>query len=306
MKRLGVWVKFIGFVLFCFLIYKVGWKETIASIKRVSVLHVVLATLILWVAFCLKSIRWKIVSNSYGIPLKGIRALKVFFMGLFLANITPGRLGDFGRLFYIKNDLPSYEIGLSSLVMDRVFDLVCLTFFSILALIYYQLHFDILEFSFSPVIVLFGIGVLGLALVIFYLIRKKIRKVLEPWKEAFTSHNLGFFGCVFVFGLTTLSMVLIYGVFNYIAWVMDIEIDHLGLFLGTFILGILSLLPITILGIGVRESSLVIIFQLYNLPAQDAIALSLVIFLLQLISFVPGVVLFYFSPIGVGRLRGLR
>ncbi|WP_299219879.1 lysylphosphatidylglycerol synthase transmembrane domain-containing protein [uncultured Aquimarina sp.] len=301
--NISFWLKFLGIILLSYLIYKVGWKETLDSIKKVSFFHILVGVLILWIAFYLKSARWKIISNSYGIPLGKYKALKVFFIGLFLANITPGRLGDFGRLLYIKDDLPSQKIGWSSLIMDRLFDLICLLLFSFSAIIYYQFSFYIMKLPKEyGGIVLWLLGVLGFFLILFRY-RKKFRKIIKPWWEAFNSHDLGWLKSGQGFVITCLSMVLIYGVFNYIAWAMRIEIDHLGLFLGTFILGILTLLPITVLGIGVRETSLVVIFQLYSLPAEDAIALSLIIFLLQLISFIPGAIWFYLSPI---RLKDLK
>ena len=124
MKKLNFLLKFIGFGLLFFLIYKIGWRETIESIQKISVSHFIIALIILWVAFYLKSVRWRIISISYKISLKSFQAFKVFFIGLFLANITPGRLGDFGRLLYIKDKLPSQKVGWSSLIMDRNFDLV--------------------------------------------------------------------------------------------------------------------------------------------------------------------------------------
>ncbi|GAA4277297.1 lysylphosphatidylglycerol synthase transmembrane domain-containing protein [Aquimarina mytili] len=306
MKRFGFWVKFLGILLFCFLIYKVGWRETIDSIKKVSIFHVFVGILIFWVAFYLKSLRWKVVSNSYGIPLKSFQAFRVFFIGIFLANITPGKIGDFARLFYIKDQLPSQKIGWSSLIMDRIFDLICLAFFSLIAIVYYQFHFGILKFPKNPWSLLLWIGVLLLVVVIFYLLRNKLIKVIQPWWNAFNSHNLKGYDGLKAIAITCLSMILIYGVFNYMAWVMNISINHLGLFLGAFILGILTLLPITILGIGVRETSLVIIFQLYDLSSQDAIALSLIIFLLQLLSLLPGAIWFYFSPVELSKLKRLE
>lgn len=307
MKRFSFWFKFVGVILLFFLIYKVGWKETYDSIQKVPLIHIVIATFILWIAFYLKSVRWKIISNSYRIPLSSSKALKVFFIGLFLANITPGRLGDFGRLLYIKDDLPTQKkIGWTSLVMDRLFDLVCLSFFSSLALIYYQFHFSILKFptEFSGMLywLLGGIGIF----LLFFGFKKKFKKIIKPWWEAFNSHDLGWFKFVLSLMITFFSMVLIYGVCNYVAWTMGIKIDHIGLFLGTFILGILSLIPITILGIGVREVSFVAIFQLYGLPPEDAIALSLIIFVLQLISFIPGAILFYLSPIRLEDLKDMK
>ncbi|WP_299442070.1 lysylphosphatidylglycerol synthase transmembrane domain-containing protein [uncultured Aquimarina sp.] len=304
--NISFWLKFLGIILLFYLIYKVGWRETFASISKISFIHVLVAVLILWIAFYLKSIRWRIISNSYGIPLGRYRALKVFFIGLFLANITPGRLGDFGRLLYIKDDLPTQKIGWSSLIMDRLFDLICLLLFSLLAVIYYQFSFYILKLpkEYGGIILSLLGGVVFFLILFRY--RKKFVKIVKPWQEAFTSHDLGWLKSAQSFVITCFSMVLIYGVFNYIAWAMGIEIDHLGLFLGTFILGILSLLPITVLGIGVRETSLVLIFQLYKLPAEDAIALSLIIFLLQLISFIPGAIWFYLSPIRLQDLKQMK
>ncbi len=297
------WLKLIGFILLFYLVYKVGWKETLISIKKVAVIHILIAVLILWTAYSLKSIRWRIISNSYGIPLEKYKALQVFFIGLFLGNITPGKIGDFGRLLYLKNDLPSQKVGWSSLIMDRFFDVICLLIFSFIAIIYYQLSFSILKLpnNYDSILLWCVIGI-GIFL-LFFGFKNKIKRLLKPWWKAFNSNDLGWLRGIQSFLITCVSMILIYGVFNYIAWVMDIDINHLGLFLGTFILGILTLLPITILGIGVRETSLVIIFQLYHLPAEDAIALSLIIFFLQLISFVPGAIWFYLSPI---RLQDLR
>ncbi|MEW7280012.1 lysylphosphatidylglycerol synthase transmembrane domain-containing protein [Aquimarina sp. 2201CG1-2-11] len=303
MKRIGYWVKFIGFLLLFFLIYKIGWKETIASIQKISFHHFLISLLILWVAFYLKSVRWRVISISYGIPLNNYRAFKVFFIGLFLANITPGRLGDFGRLLYIKDVLPNQKVGWASLIMDRIFDLICLLLFSLVALFYYQLNFTILKLPKNDGSILFWISGVILFAIFILIFRRKFIKIISPWWEAFNSHDLGYAKSFGSFFLTCLSMSLIYGVFNYIAFSMGLQIDHLGLFLGTFILGILTLLPISILGIGVRETSLVIIFKLYGLPAQDAIALSLIIFLIQLISFIPGAIWFYLSPI---RLQDLR
>ena len=190
--------------------------------------------------------------------------------------------------------------------MDRVFDLVCLLLFSFVALLYFQINFKIIQLPKDNTTFLFWLIGLFIMLITVFVFRIKFKNILSPWWKAFTSHDLGFVKSIQSFLLTCLSMTLIYGVFNYIAFVMKIEIDHLGLFLGTFVLGVLTLLPITILGIGVRETSLVLIFQLYELPAQDAIALSLIIFFIQLVSLIPGAIWFYLSPIQLKDLKSKK
>ncbi|WP_132066353.1 lysylphosphatidylglycerol synthase transmembrane domain-containing protein, partial [Aquimarina spinulae] len=202
------------------MIYKVGWEETLVSIQKVSIAHLFIAIVVFWIAFYLKSVRWKIISNSFGIPLHSYQALKIFFIGLFLANITPGKLGDFGRLFYIKDQLPNQKVGWTSLIMDRIFDLICLFFFSLIALFYYQINFNVLKSpdNYSSVLL---IGIVSLLLFfVLFIFRKKIKKYILPWWEAFNSHTLGIKGFLLAIGITCLSMILIYGVFNYIAWSM--------------------------------------------------------------------------------------
>ncbi|GAA4108416.1 hypothetical protein GCM10022393_04500 [Aquimarina addita] len=306
MKRLSFWIKFFGLILFSILIYKIGWESTLQSIQKVPFVHILISVLILWIAFYLKSSRWRIISRSYDIPLGRYQAFKIFFIGLFLANITPGKLGDFGRLLYIKDKVPNQKIGLASLLMDRVFDLICLLLFSLFAFLYYQVVFEILKFPTNYNTIF--IWILGLVLLLFsfFLFRKKIINIIKPWFIAFNSHDLGVCKSIKAFTITCMSMILMYGVLNYLAWVMRLEISHIGLFLGAFIIGILTLLPITILGIGVRETSLVLIFQLYNLPSEDAIALSLIVFFVQLISFIPGAIWFYLSPIRLEDLKSMR
>lgn len=306
MKQIGFLVKFFGLILFVFLISKVGWSETLRSIQKISFIHLFIVVGIFWIAFYIKSVRWRIISKSFGITLSGYTAFKVFFIGLFLANITPGKLGDFGRLFYIRDQLSDMKIGWSSLIMDRIFDLFCLAIFSLIGLVYYQVNFSILRLPDNfLVIILWVIILFGLTLLLLKF-RQKIKEVITPWWVIFNSHSLNYKYTFSAIGLTCLSMILIYGMFNYVAFAMEIPVNHLGLFLGAFILGILTLLPITILGIGVRETSLVFIFQLYGLSSEDAIAISLILFLLQLISLIPGAIWFYLSPVKLRELKELK
>ncbi len=292
--------------MFFLLLYSIGWDKTLESLKKVSFTYLLGALPVFWIAFYLKSLRWKLISNSYGISLSSYRAFRVFFIGLFLANITPGKIGDFARLFYIKENLPNKKVGLASLIMDRLFDLVCLLFFSLIAIIYYQVYFNLLKPPNSYESILFwGFVFVGFILG-YYFLRNKLKSILMPWLSAFNSHNLKGDKVVLGITLTFFSMILIYGIFNYVAWGMGVSIDHLGLFLGVFVLGVLSLLPITILGIGVRETSLVVIFNLYGLASEDAIALSLIIFVLQIISLIPGAIFFYLSPVEISQLKKMK
>ena len=98
-------------------------------------------------------------------------------------------------------------------------------------------------------------------------------------------------------------MILIYGAFIVVSYDMNLEINYLGLFLGIILIGLLSLIPITILGLGVREVSMVYIFELYGLGFDKAIAMSLIMLFIQLISTIPGIIWFSKNPLNISSLK---
>ena len=83
---------------------------------------------------------------------------------------------------------------------------------------------------------------------------------------------------------------------------MGLEIDFIGLFLGLILMGLLTLVPITVLGIGIREISLIYIFNLYHLSSEKAVAFSLIIFFIQILSIIPGLYWFNKNPINFKKL----
>ncbi len=54
-------------------------------------------------------------------------AFSFIWRPLYLGNLTPGRAGDFAKVFYLKQDLKlSTGKGITSVLVDRVFDLYLL------------------------------------------------------------------------------------------------------------------------------------------------------------------------------------
>ena len=90
--------------------------------------------------------------------------------------------------------------------------------------------------------------------------------------------------------------IKIWVAFHILIWVY-------GLFFGIILIGLLSLIPITILGIGIREFSMVYLFELYGIGFDKAIAMALIILVIQLISTLPGIVLFSKNPFKISNIK---
>ncbi len=303
MKNYSFVFKTIGFALLVILLYNIDWQLVLINFKKLSASTVLISLIILWIGYFLKSLRWKLISHSYKIYISTFFSFKVFCIGMFMGNITPGKLGDFGRLLYLKPYLTNKKVGWISLIVDRLFDLFFLFVFVFIAIVFYYYHFNVFHFSISAQ----SIVLISLFLIVFFLLvytlRNRLKNFILPWLSIVRENKLKGLVLCYASLSTVISMLFIYGVINYIAYSMHIEIDHIGLFLGSFVIGVLSLLPISILGIGVRETSLVMVFYLYNLPEEKAVALSIVVFFIQILSLFPGLIWFYQAPIKLTELK---
>ena len=118
-----------------------------------NLFYVFLATLITFITFILRSIRWRILLNTPR-ELSFVQYMSSTHIGYFLNNILPFRAGDLGRAQLLSNQ--SKEIRFSflvgSLVAEKIIDLWIIGFFSIF--IIFSGYQDVLGFKFSLIILL--------------------------------------------------------------------------------------------------------------------------------------------------------
>jgi len=134
------WIKLvpiIGIVLFIFILSRLDlaiiWQ--IYTKINITFLGLSLATLIL--TTFIKALKWneliKLFSISY--PIK--KSMSSWLVGFFLSLITPAKIGDFARSFYLKKDTGlSFGKSLTTVIIDRLFEVGCLFIFGIIGVFY--------------------------------------------------------------------------------------------------------------------------------------------------------------------------
>ncbi len=260
--------------------------------KQLNMLFILSTVVVIYIGYLLKSLRWKMILKSFEINEKTGFLLKIFLIGGFLGIITPGKIGDFGRVYYLKKH-ENWKKAFSSLIIDRLNDLSILFLFGIFSLYHFKQKFPEkfnLKFD-SNSILLVSAGLI-LLVVLIIKFKKKLSEFFQIIKKSSTIN--GYFSQLTV---TSLAIILIYSSFVIIANNLSIDIAPFDVLLIAFITGILNLLPITILGIGVREISIVYLFGLYGVDYDKAISFSLIIFAIQITTLLPGGYWFYKNPV---------
>ena len=136
-----------------FAFQQVNLEDINRALFTANLFYVFLATLITFITFILRSIRWRMLLNTPR-ELSFVQYMSSTHIGYFLNNILPFRAGDLGRAQLLSNQ--SKEIRFSflvgSLVAEKIIDLWIIGFFSIF--IIFSGYQDVLDFKFSLIILL--------------------------------------------------------------------------------------------------------------------------------------------------------
>jgi uncharacterized membrane protein YbhN (UPF0104 family) len=234
----------------------------------------------------LKSWRWNILLQGHGILLSYREAVTLYGIGQFVGFLTPAQAGEFVKVRFLKQH--GYDVSRSSLtiILDRLLDLFALAMGSlagiwiILPLIDRRVIWVVAFAGVAVVILLVWLQLDSERIVVWI---SRCRKLIDSAAlPAPTVANLSGGNIL----AETLVLTLVAYVFIYVrVYLLAIA---LSLPIGIIVLGamfsftsLVGLLPVSIAGIGMRELIFVQAFALLGLPQDKAVALSLLILLLQ-------------------------
>lgn len=248
-----------------------------------------LATVALnFLAIHVKTVRWQYLLRVRNIDYATKDAWLAFGASVYLGMMTPGRVGDVLRVQYLRHDKGApYAEGVASVVMDRLCDLYVLVGFFSISIIHYGSRL-------LPELKLIGWGtvvasILGpLVLLVPGLAERLFGAVYRRASGDAEGSGLQ----VFLASLrvqarraSMLTMPLTVGAFLvgagqgwFVARAMGLDLSYLDVVCLTSIASILSLLPISISGVGVRELFFAAIFPSLGFTSEQGVSYGLMVF----------------------------
>jgi len=272
------------------LIKKANFLEVILSIKSADYRYLFPIFLILFLSFILKTFKWSILVKKQGIKISFLQLIKLNLIGQFYGIATPGRLGNLIRIYYLKEyTKKSYSQSSVSVILDRLVDLIALLILSSIGVL---IFIQYLSSSF----IYFYLGILFLlSLIVFFIVNQKWNEkqlkffyqklVPEKYKKSLKSayysfyqnfpNKIDFFLVIFL----SLSFWIILMTGSYfIARSIGIDISWIYFNGALTISGIISLLPISINGWGVREATLSILLSPFGVSIEQVLTFSILNF----------------------------
>jgi uncharacterized protein (TIRG00374 family) len=278
-----------------FMLFRVK-DDLLVALDHIVWIYLVLAVAVCILAWLLRGLRYKIILSGIGIQCSLLFSTGCIFISQTANLIVPARLGDLVRVFILKHEYgASISQGISSVVVERVFDIVMVALLGAISLLFV---FNVPgEYFWLVVIPL----VLGAGFFIFLSISDRFASknryigILLTMLDQIRQVSLSIKS---VFALSTSSIViwlLDVLVCMFVAMMFGVSIPFAVVVLAIVVGNLVKAIPLTPGGIGTYELAVVAIFSAAGIDPAVATLIAVIDHLLKnLVTLAGGVISIYF------------
>jgi glycosyltransferase 2 family protein len=243
----------------------------------------------------LKTLKWRMLLQTCMEKPALPHVMRSFLAGLAIGMVTPGKVGELSRAFFIPSQNRSRVAGL--VVVDRYFDLLLLVFF---------VSFGVLHFMgsyWTMCVILAGFAGIGALFIMHGIVEKgffskRSNFVMDRIRDMLKAlEGLNFMVFLPLFVVTAAVMLLSVATsyclllsFTPISFTAALQVFPLVL--------MTNILPITFGNLGVREGATIFLLNTYGISGEIALNIALTLFVLHtLIPSLIGVFLMQFMSL---------
>jgi len=276
------------FIVFLILKNQKNFNQIYSSLINIRAAFLSIAVLIYFVSLLAESVQWNIMLRAQKIKVSQLFLLQSMMIGFFYNNLLPSNIGgDFYRVLDVsKNKRTSLEKNISAVFLERFFGLISITLYFLISSF---TTFKVLGRSAIIILIFLVIAFLLFSIIIkprFFKIDKffarfkrlsKFEKEFNSFNEILTSYRdkwiyiIG--GMIFNLIAQTLVMVSYY----FIVLSLEIKISFMLFFLIVPVIFVLTGIPISIGGLGVRENTFVFLLKKFGVSNDLAVAASFLV-----------------------------
>jgi uncharacterized protein (TIRG00374 family) len=309
--------RLIGPVLLVVLLLRLDLDQVRETLRVADVALVAVAAVGVFPLIFIKAWRWRGLLKAHNIHLPLLDSYLVYFSSLFIGFLTPGRLGEFIKAVYIERscNVPLSR-AFSNVLADRLFDFYALLLIGGLALVDLFPTVQNLTLTLGLLVGLTAPLALFMHNSSFALIQRAGlkfgalgRRLLQEPGGILPSvrrelRGLSFARVAYAGLLTIVAYALFYGQGFVLGRALGIDVDFVHLMFAVALGSLVTLIPISISGLGTRE--LAVITYLESMHVQPAAALGfslLVFFVFQVVGGAIGALAWWIKPVPVGTPR---
>ncbi|MBI5141585.1 MAG: flippase-like domain-containing protein [Nitrospirae bacterium] len=276
MKKLAIGLKFgVSIVALYLLSVRIDFNEVKKVYGNINILYCIYSMCLYVVAQVLSTLRWsKLVSSRHSF----IELLKIYYTGCFFNNFLPSTIGgDAVKAYYLYRRGEGLHSSMASVFMDRYIGLAALVLIGAVSFIggINMIKRTYIIWFYPMVIAGFIIGTIVVFRTKWAMYFKQTSKFYESISRYGGNRNV----LVECFVLSTVVQVLTVLSVYLISKSMQSGVGMLecGIFIP--LINIITLIPVSVSGVGIREGAFVYLFGLTGVKSEESITISLVWFI---------------------------
>lgn len=269
------------------------------QITRINFFFSAAALMAMFAQLILTGLRWYFVEKMLGNGINANLSIRLILIGQFFNQVLPSSVGgDVVRALILSRENLSLKTALSSVVCDRIVALIVLTFitFCTLPILLYSVNFEIL--GIKSVTFLFFIFVLGglIILLLFsnkltanlnkYQLGRPVASIVSDTRYVIFSSRVS----LWIVGLSILVQLLLILCIFFLAISLGLSLNMTHCLMLPLIM-LLSSIPISFAGWGLRETFMIVGLGLVGISAGDALSISVGFGFTQMLIGLPGFVI---------------
>ena len=292
MNSLRNWKRYlpvIGILLFIYILIKVDLRNILFEVKNANIYFLGIAVILVFVMMLSETTKWFTIARFQNIKIPFMEALKINMIDNYYGFITPSKVGSVIRAEYLKKWTGGhFGKGLFNFIIDKVMDLSSIIFIAIIFSYNFRDKLDLPIGFFTAIFLLFVFGTLFflnkersqpiMKIIYRKLVPHRFRNQAKSSFEAFYDHVPKKRYFILFFILNSINWVINYTVAYYVGLSLGIDLPFI-IYLSIYPLATLvSLIPISIAGLGTREATLISLFGLFGIAAAKVFSMSLISF----------------------------
>ena len=291
-------------LLIWLLFTKVDLDAAAARLLEVAPEMVLLSTLVFLVQILICVCRWQAVLTAIGVPLPFLKALRLYFIGVFFNQTLPSSVGgDAVRMYMTYRAGLTMGSAINSVMLERVATVVGLVILVAVTLPVFLTRVDEQTGAWMiPAVALLAVAAFaGVALL---MILERLPESLRKWRIVRGIANLGADSRLLFLVPVNVGRALGWAVVGHANVALAVFVLALGLNLDVTWVDCMALvppvilvttLPISIAGWGVREGAMVVAFGFIGVADHNALVLSLLMGLVVIAISLPGGIVWLLS-----------
>jgi uncharacterized protein (TIRG00374 family) len=283
--------KIIGLVILAVILSKIELAKLVSTFSQVNFSLLVYALVLNIPHIFFKALRWRQFLKKQHILYSLKDSFLIYTASIYAGSITPGRFGEiFVKALYLKTEKSiSFSRGMSSIIVDRTFDMYLLLILGVFGVLKFNLAGSasnlfiilIIFVLLAPCLLLNGrwLNTLVRSVYISLVVKKVKDKIGENFEDFFNGLDQLIGTDLFLSGiLTGLSYTIFFTQCYLLAVAADVSANFITIGLFMAIANLITMIPISFSGLGTRDATLIYLFSLIGLKAELAVGYSFLVF----------------------------